>query len=113
MHVEIIVDGQRMQITLDQGQIEQAAPLLAKMDRDMDQGWQVGPKFVGNPGRLERCQIAADRILTALHQENEATVHLMCAYIVSRMPGTVSMDIDTSGEPENTRFFGPETEAEV
>ena len=98
-----------MQITLDQGQIEQAAPLLEKMDRDMDRGRQFGPKFLRNPGRLERCQIAADRILTALHQDNVATVHLMCAYIVSRMPGTVSMDIDTSGAVSYTHLTLPTT----
>ena len=113
MQVDIIVDDQRMQVTLDSRHLEQAAPLLEKMDRDMDQGWQFGPRFLGNPDKLERCQIAANRILTALHQENDATVHLMCAYIVSRLPGTDSMVIDTSGEPDNTRFFSSGAEEEI
>ena len=36
------------------------------MDQDMDAGWQMSRDWVDNPSREQRCQIVADKLLTAL-----------------------------------------------
>jgi len=41
-------------------------------------------------------------MLTAIRQEKTATVGLMAAYIVNRVPGVQAVDIDTSGDMTRT-----------
>lgn len=82
-----------------------AGEYLARIDRDMDRGWQMSREFVERPDGLQRCQIAADRLLTSLVQGNEATAMLMAGYIALRMPGAVGVDIDAAGEMQNTRLI--------
>ena len=69
-----------------------------KMDSDMENGWQMSRIWVDNPSDLQRCQIVADKMLTAIQQEKTATVGLMAAYILHKIPGIQAVDIDTSGD---------------
>ncbi len=62
-------------------------------------------EFVERPDRLQRCQIVADRLLTSLTQGNEATAMLMAGYIALRMPGAIGVDIDATGEMQNTELL--------
>ena len=106
--LEIIIEGQHQQISLDNQQLALAVPYIEKMDRDMDQGWQLGRRFLEHPNTMQRCQVAANRILIALGQENSSTVKLMSAYILTRLPGVRRVLIDTAGEVENTCFYTSE-----
>ena len=76
-----------------------------KMDNDMDKGWQISRDWVENPDSKQRCQIAADKLLTAINRENETLVTLMAGYIISRMPGVKTVNIDTSGEILETELI--------
>ena len=105
MQLCIIVEDSQKIVQLDPALIDNASQILEQMDRDMDSGWQFGRRYLDCPGVMERCQIAADRILTALHNDNEATVSLMTAYILTRLPEAGTVSIDTTGEPENTIFY--------
>jgi len=105
MQLCIIVEDRQKLVQLDPSLVDKARLILDKMDRDMDSGWQFGRRYLDCPGVMERCQIAADRILTALHNDNEATVSLMTAYILTRLPEAETVSIDTAGEPENTMFY--------
>ena len=105
MQLCIIVEDRQKVVQLDPSLIDKASQILEKMDRDMDSGWQFGRRYLEYPGVMERCQIAADRILTAMHNDNEATVSLMAAYILTRLPEAAAVSIDTAGEPENTVFY--------
>jgi hypothetical protein len=71
----------------------------------MDRGWQMSRQFVERPDPMQRCQIVADQLLTSIMQENQATAMLMAGYIALRMPGAVGVDIDTSGEMQNTQVL--------
>jgi hypothetical protein len=71
----------------------------------MDRGWQMSREFVERPDRLQRCQIVADRLLTGLTQGNEATAMLMAAYIALKMPGAIGVDVDATGEMQNTEVL--------
>lgn len=76
-----------------------------KMDADMDKGWQMSRDFVENPDRVQRCQVAADRILTAISNDDSVMALLMAGYILTRLPGVTAVNIDTMGEMMETMFF--------
>jgi len=61
-------------------------------------------EWVENPGTIQRCQIAADRILTSLHTESEKMATLMAAYILKKLPNVTTVDIDTEGDMTQTSF---------
>jgi hypothetical protein len=85
--------------------ISSAQAVFAKMDADMDKGWQMSRTWVEAPNDSQRCQIAADKMLTAIQQEKSATVGLMAAYIMNKFPGIRAVDIDTSGDMNLTELI--------
>ncbi|MBI5612604.1 MAG: hypothetical protein HY942_06035 [Gammaproteobacteria bacterium] len=105
MRFKVIVGDEVFAIEVPAGRLQDGAEFFAKMDRDMDQGWQMSRDFVECPDQLQRCQIVADKLLTGIQNGNEATAMLMAAYIVARMPGAVGVDIDTSGEIQGTELL--------
>ena len=81
-----------------------AEDFYRKMDRDMDRGWQMSREFVENPNITQRCQIAANRLMTSMSGGNATMVELMAGYILTRLPGVTGVDIDTAGEMSDTVF---------
>ena len=69
-----------------------------KIDGDMDKGWQMSRDWVQEPNQLQRCQIVGDKMLTAMHNNNEKMMVLLSAYILARVPGVEGIRIDTNGE---------------
>jgi hypothetical protein len=102
MRFKVIIGEQIYAIEVPEELLGEAAEFHAKLDRDMDQGWQMSRQFVERPDRLQRCQIVADKLLTSIMNDNQATTMLMAGYIMLRMPGAIGVDIDTSGEMQNT-----------
>ena len=105
MRFKVVIGEQVYAIEVPEELLREAAEVHAKLDRDMDQGWQMSRQFVAQPDRLQRCQIVADKLLTGITQNNQATAMLMAAYIALRMPGAVGVDIDASGEMQNTELL--------
>lgn len=105
MRFKVIVGDQTYAVNVPEALMREADEFHARLDRDMDRGWQMSREFVAHPDRLQRCQIAADRLLTGLMQGNEATAMLMASYIALRMPGVVGVDIDAGGEMRNTELL--------
>lgn len=102
MILKVTIDEKTFPLQLDDEMVRDAQEAFRKMDEDMDRGWQMSRTWVEHPDDLQRCQIAADRMLTAIQQEKKATVGLMAAYIVNRIPGVQAVDIDTSGDMTRT-----------
>jgi len=102
MKLKIIIDDQARDLDVPDHILSDAEDFYQKMDRDMDQGWQMGPEYVESPDLVQRCQIAADKILTAIDTENQNLLFLMAGYILSRLPDIKSIDINTSGEMSET-----------
>lgn len=98
------VDQRTLSVSVSTNELADAEEFFRKMDRDMDRGWQMGPEFIERPDRLQRCQIAANRLLVSLSTANEALVTLMAGYILARLPNVAGVRIDTSGEMQNTEF---------
>ena len=105
MQFRAVIGEQVYAIEVPEDLLRESAEFHAKLDRDMDRGWQMSREFVARPDRLQRCQIVADKLLTSLMQGNQATAMLMAGYIALRMPGAVGVDIDASGEMQNTELL--------
>lgn len=102
MILNIVLEDRPIAISVADEMLSDAQDFYAKMDRDMDQGWQMSRDWVEHPSLMERCQIAADKLHTALNTRNETLVMLMAGYILSRMPQVRSVTINTDGEMQET-----------
>jgi hypothetical protein len=107
MKLDVTIDDKTHCIEIPPGMPEQAESFFRKMDADMAHGWQMGPEFIEAPDARQRCQIAANKLLTAVSGGNTLMMQLMASYILKHLPGVRQVDIDTSGEMLNTDFrFG-------
>ena len=104
MILKVIIDEKAIPIEVPDYMLVEADEFFIKMDADMDAGWQMSREWVDNPNTVQRCQIAADRILTSVHTESEKMATLMAAYILKKLPNVSSVDIDTEGDITQTRF---------
>ena len=102
MILNIVLEERSIAITVADEMLRDAQDFYAKMDRDMDQGWQMSRDWVDHPSLIERCQIAADKLHTALNARNETLVMLMAGYILSRIPNVRAVTINTDGEMQET-----------
>lgn len=108
MLLNVIIDERQYPVETPPGMVVEAADFFARMDADMDQGWQMSRQWVESPGPLHRCQIAADKLMMALNAGNETLAQLMAAYILHRMPGVVAVRINAEGEMLETELLmGP------
>ncbi len=105
MNLEITIEDQKKNLEVPDNIIQDAEDFFNKMDRDMDQGWQMGPEYIEKPDQIDRCKIAADKILIAIDTRNENLLHLMAGYILSRLPGITGINIDTHGVMQNTEII--------
>lgn len=105
MRFKVVVGEQVYAVEVPEDLLQEAGEFHARLDHDMDRGWQMSREFVARPDRLQRCQIVAEKLLTSLHNGNEASAMLMAGYIAVRMPGAVGVDIDDAGEMQNTEVL--------
>lgn len=98
MMLTVYVDDQSYPIDVPEYILEEGRDFFDKMDRDMDRGWQMSRQWIDHPEPLHRCQIAADRLLTALQTGQQPTLLMMAAYILTRHPGVTAVRVDTDGD---------------
>jgi len=98
MILKLVIDDQTYDIEVSEQIMQEAEDFYAKMDSDMDQGWQMSRFWVEKPDQYQRCQIVADRILGAMHTENRKMATLMSGYILSRVAHVQEVIVDTSGD---------------
>lgn len=104
MILKAIIDEQVYTLNVPDSVIERGGEFFEQLDRDMDQGWQMSREWVESPDRLQRCQIVADKLLTALEKENEKLGMLMAGYILDRLPNVETVELDVQGEIQNNQF---------
>jgi hypothetical protein len=103
MILKLIVDDQLYELNVPDAFIPQAEAFFAKMDQDMDAGWQMGRDWVAEPDQVQRVQIAANKLFTALENDNHDLGRLMAGYIVSRLPEVDSVEISATTEMQDIR----------
>lgn len=105
MILDAVIDDQVYSLNVPDALLLEGESFFAQLDRDMDQGWQMSREWVDTPDRLQRAQIVADKLLTALEKENDKLGMLMAGYLLSRLPGLERVELDIQGEIQNNQFF--------
>ncbi|MCB1858182.1 MAG: hypothetical protein KDI63_07920 [Gammaproteobacteria bacterium] len=104
MKLNIVIDSYSMDLDIPGNFLTQSIETFQRLDRDMDQGVQFGREWLDHPDQQQRCQVAANKLLTALETDNHQLALLSAGYIVHRMPGVHRVRIDNSGEMLGTVF---------
>jgi hypothetical protein len=104
MILKAIVDDQVYTLKVPEQILQRAKTFFDQLDRDMDQGWQMSREWVDRPNQLQRCQIIADKLLSALEKENERLGMMMAGYICARLPQVDAVEFDLQGEMQNHQF---------
>jgi hypothetical protein len=98
MQLSVTLADQLIELNVPDEFIEQAGDFFDKMDNDMNAGWQVNREWVDQPDQYLRGQIAADKLLTALENEDFKLGRLMAGYIASRFPHIEQVELSEQGE---------------
>lgn len=104
MKLTLHIDEKSQTLDIPNSILEEGKDFFEMMDSDMDKGWQMSREWVDNPDTVQRCQIAADKIINAINAENETLLLLLAGYVLSRSPQTRAIHINTSGEIQETEF---------
>ncbi len=104
MILNVTINENSHPIRIPDGMPEEAVDMFARMDADMDRGWQMSRVWVDRPDTFQRCQIVANRLLTAMENHNQELATMMAAYIVARIPDVREVVIDTGGDMTQTRI---------
>lgn len=105
MDLNVIVDERNLTVHVPDHLLSEAEEFFTKMDSDMNDGWQMSREWVSDPNTVQRCQIAADQLLAAVENGNEAMQVMMAAYILSRAPGVSAVRVNTAGEMQETELL--------
>lgn len=98
MQLAVLLDGETFNINVPDFILEEGEEYFKKLDAELDRGYQMSRTWVENPDVEQRCQIAADKLLTALHLDRKQLGEMMAGYILTRMPGISQVKMDTSGD---------------
>lgn len=104
MKLNVYVNETMKQVDVPTDMLRDAESIYAKIDKDLDQGWQMSREWIDKPDTLQRCKVIADRLLTAIENDNEPTTMLMAGYIMTRMPHIKTVHIATDGDIHQTQF---------
>ncbi len=104
MQLNVTIDDEIYSLNVPDEIVTGAGDFFAKMDKDMDQGWQMGREWVPQPDLVQRLQIVGNKLLTALENEDSNLGRMMAAYILNRAPDIEGLTLDTSGEMVNTEI---------
>jgi len=105
MRFNVMIDEQTYPFDVPEFILEEGEEFFAKLDQDMDRGYQMSRTWVEKPDRLNRCQIVADRILDAISRENTQLGIMMAGYILTRMPGVTGVQLSVEGDMLEHEFI--------
>ncbi|MGD2117756.1 MAG: hypothetical protein PVG66_05310 [Chromatiales bacterium] len=98
MILKVVVEDQSFNLNLEESFLERASGFFDKMDADMDNGWQMGRDWIERPDAMQKLTIVADKLLTAIENDEKQTGLMMAGYIVSRAPQVEMIEMDITGE---------------
>lgn len=98
MILKVFLEDQTYPIEIPDFIVSDAEDFFSYLDKDMDRGWQMSQFWVDAPDTYQRCQIVADKLLTALNNDEQKTGVMLAAYILNRMPGTTDLHLSVSGD---------------
>lgn len=98
MTLKVIIEEQSYTLPVADDFLQKAASFFDKMDSDMGKGWQMGREWVEAPDSQQKLTIVADKLLTAIENDEKNTAMMMVGYIRSRAPSVVKIEMDVTGE---------------
>jgi hypothetical protein len=96
LRIVIHAEGHTLPLDVPDHVITEGMDFFSKLDKEMDQGWQISDRWVENPSTEERCQIAAEKLLTAMHVGSAELGLMLAGYILARMPDVTEVRINDS-----------------
>lgn len=110
MILNIVVDENTVPVEVPDFIVTEASDVFDKIDQDMSSGWQMSREWVDELNTEQRCQVVADKLLTAMETENEKLRMMMAAYILNRVPGIKGVRVATDGEIQETELLMNESQ---
>ena len=104
MKLNVNIDGNDYPLDIPSDIIFGAKAMFQKMDKDMDNGWQIYRDWVNDLNVVQRCQVVADKLLTAMETENIASKMMMAGYLIYKLPKLRTVYISTDGDITQTEF---------
>lgn len=77
---------------------------LDRMDVQMDAGITLGNETIINPDQHQRAQFVALTLLTAIQENNDATIAAMNSYLALRYPDLKQVKADTDQNSQKVMF---------
>ncbi|MBI3563177.1 MAG: hypothetical protein HY080_15830 [Gammaproteobacteria bacterium] len=105
MKLNVQIDDSLYQVEVPDDMLSEAKAVFQKIDRDLDAGWQMSREWISSLDAAQRCQVAADRLLTAIENNNQASITMMAGYILNKLPTIRSIHIDTTGDMTQTQII--------
>lgn len=100
MNFNITIDEESYTLEVKEELMQELSAKHKEMDAEYDRGMQLGRYWIESPTLEQRCQFTADKIVSAIHQENIRLFYIMASYILSKFPElkqvTVSSDFEIS-----------------
>ena len=98
MTLKVIIEDETYTLPVAEDFVQKAASFFDKMDSDMENGWQMAREWVERPDSQQRLTIVADKLLTAIENDEKNTAMMMVGYIRSRAPSVTKIEMDVTGE---------------
>lgn len=105
MQFNITIDQSPFALEVADGIMQEAKEFIADMDAELDKGIQLGRHWLDTPSDEQKCQIAANKVVNAMHQENIRMVYLMAAYILTKMPDLKMVTVNSDYEIDEIDFI--------
>ena len=105
MQFNITIDQSPFALEVADGVMHEAKEFIADMDAELDRGIQLGRHWLDTPSVEQKCQIAANKVVNAMHQENIRMVYLMAAYILTKMPDLKMVTVNSDYEIDEIDFI--------
>jgi len=100
MNFNITIDEESYTLEVKDDLMQELKNVHSDMDAEYDAGIQLGRYWVETPDLEQRCQLTANKVVSAIHQENIRLFYLNASYILSKFPNlkrvTVSSDFEIS-----------------
>lgn len=77
---------------------------LDRMDQQMDEGIMLGQESIKKPDAQQRAQFVAFTLLTAIEQDNEASIAAMNSYLAVRFPDLKQIKADKDQDSQKVMF---------
>jgi hypothetical protein len=104
MQLHITIEDLEYTLEVPDDLVHNGEEFFARIDADLDKGQQMGRQWRASLNLEDRIRIVGDRLLSTLERENHATGRMLAAYILNRAPTIARLDLDTSGEPQETEI---------